>query len=434
MMLAITFHHEILRGKGSAYLALREEGAAERYHALLLNAATRSTAFDPQCEGTRAPYIYGLLQLTPDPKPYLAAAIEEFKFASLLRPRTGKENPEESNCYHNTVPNDDDFNFLAELLAHFAADGSYDALRALIAEYDALYQHLLTRATHPDLFFPERDVFECLAVTLCEKQLADPLDLVRDVGRIFDTNPIYRSYDFDMFHDMVGSEHRAKLKALREDSAIAAYLKMFYPEFCRDPENDEKNKAEEECEDLIFEFMPASSGEEYANFTHQPAECKPNTSTDPIEMMKLVDYYQDAHQVEDTLEALAKIRHPELRKWALARLESAPRYLLPIVMKNYEKEDAFEVTYELKQIEVDPHDLNGWHHVHLCLLNMERDGLTPPHEALAFVYRSTYCSHCRKNAIRQLHKAKMLSTEILSEALFDSDLETREIVKSIIHS
>ena len=156
------FITEIYRGKGSAYLAMREEGAAERYHTALMTAATRSTAFDPQCEGTRAPYIYGLLMLTPNPNCYLDAAISEFKFASMLNPLAKEGKREDTTWQHNATPNDDDFNFLTELLAHFAADHSYDALRALIFEYDALYQYLLTCTERPDFYFPERDAFETL--------------------------------------------------------------------------------------------------------------------------------------------------------------------------------------------------------------------------------------------------------------------------------
>lgn len=433
MMPAIDFHHELMRGKGSCYLALRETGAAERYHNVLMNAATRSTAFDQQCEGTRAPYIYGLLMLTPDPKVFLKEAIREFKFASLLRPRTGKENPEESNCFHNSVPNDDDFNFLAELLAHFAADESYDALKALVDEYDALYKHLLTRAERPDLFFPERDAFEHLCIALSEHQLGDPVDMIRDIGRILRDNPIYQSFDFDQFHDLVASEHRARIKTMMNDDAIAAYLKVYYPEFCRDPENRESAQSEEEFEDLLFEYLPKPSTSDYANMHHTPISSKlADENTSPFPFMEMVDFYKEAYKVEDALLALSKIRHPELRKWALARLESAPARILPIVIKNYEEEDHFEVVYELKQIEVDPLDLNGWHTVHHALLHMEKEGLTPPHEALAFVYRNTYCSNCRKQALRQLHKAKMLTATMLNEAMFDSNPDIRTFVKSLL--
>lgn len=257
MMPVIEFYKELLRGKGSCYHALREEGASERFHNVLLNAATRSTAFDPQCEGTRAPYIYELLLLTQNPKPYLIAAIREFRFSSVLHPRNenSKEDPEDANCAHNPAPTDDDFNFLSELLALFAQDESYDALCALIAEYDALYQHLLQRDARPDLFFPERDAYEQLSITLCEKNLADPIDVIRDVGKILRDNPIYTDYDFDQFHDLVASDHRSKIKTMLNDSAIVAYLKIYYPDFCKAPEDNARSQNEEYTEDLILDIM-----------------------------------------------------------------------------------------------------------------------------------------------------------------------------------
>lgn len=432
-MTVMEFYKDLLRGKGSCYHALREAEDKSRYQSPLMNAATRSTAFDPQCEGTRAPYIYELLLAAGDPRPYLAAAIKEFKFASLLREKSEADDEEEANCAHNPTPNDDDFYFLAELLALFAEDGSPNALSALIAEYDALFLHLLHRKERPDLFFPERDAFERLAITLCDKYLADPITAVRDVGRILRDNPIYESYDFDEFHDLVAHNHRQTLKTMIDDSAILAYLKIYYPDFCRDPENTARSQGEEDMEDLIFTLTPPSSPAENVRLYHAPRHSKlAEEANDPTAFMAMVDYYQDANRVEDALLALSKMRHPKLRKWALDRLESAPARLLPIVMKNYEEEDHFEVVYELKQVEVDGKDMNGWHGVHLALLDMEKDGLTPPHEALAFVYRHSYCSNCRQKALQQLHRAKMLTADMMNEALYDCSLETREFIRSLL--
>ena len=133
-MTVFEFFNELLRGKGNCYYAVKND--PERYQAFLTYAATRSTAYDMQCEGTRAGYIYELLTLTGDTVPYLTAAICAFHDASPLYRNTSPapSDEEEPDFSRNLSPTDDDFHFLAELLAHFAKDKNSEALAALVKE------------------------------------------------------------------------------------------------------------------------------------------------------------------------------------------------------------------------------------------------------------------------------------------------------------
>lgn len=426
-MTYLDFHRELCRGKGSCFYELQKE--PDRYRNILMYAATRSTAFDPQCEGTRADYIHELLLQTSDPKPYLDAAITSFKEASplcrdLIKEETADDD-EKPQFAKNPAPSDHDFHFLADLLALFAKDGYREAWEAIVMEYDRLFRHLANLTERPAPFFPARDDFEELAILVCESGLADVMIPVRDIGTLFE-NPLYTNFDFDQFHDIIGIPHRDTLKSHKDDAAISRYLAVYYPVFINDPASPKAHRHEEEFEDLIAEYLTEPPT------VHLPPHARAAKTSDPHALMATVDENADADEVEAALLSLAKIRHPDVRSWALSRLESDPARYLPIVMKNYTEEDRFELCYELKQVPVDPYGDGAWHGVQLSLLDMEEDGITPPYEALRFVVRYTLCSCCRLKAIKQLHGQNMLSSEILTDALHDSNFDIRAFVSSVL--
>lgn len=431
-MTYLDFYRDLCRGKGSCYLAMQEE--PDRYRNMLMHGATCSTAFDQQCEGTRAAYIHELLSLTSEIPSYIAASVVAFREASpLVRGKTAPPDPdeddEEPRFAHNPNPTDEDFHFIADLLALFAKDGDHTALTALIREYDTLFCHLRDLTERPDLFFPARDDFEQLAITLVDASLVDSLLVLSDIGKLYQ-NPIYKHYDFDQLHELVGIPSRERLKAQKDDPALARYLAVHYPTFSRNAE-EEACRHEEELEDLLAEFLP-STPKTGADCAHRPPQNR--ISADPHALMAIVDKGEDEAAIEDALLTLSKHRHPDLHDWALSHLESDPRHYLPILMKNYgeNNDDAFEVWYELKQITVDPNDENGWHGVHHALLDMKKDGFTPPEEALLFIYRNSYCSICRLEAIKQLYRAKALTADILAEALYDANPDTRALIRSFL--
>lgn len=431
-MTVIEFYHELLRGKGSCYLTVKD--APKSYYSALMNAATRCTAFDVQCEGTRADYIFALLNETGYVIPYLEAAIVAHHEASpLFRDAISNHTDDETPRFcHNPNPTNEDFHFLSELLALFAKNGNGRAKRALLSESNALFRYLLDCSERPDLFFPERDCFEELLITLCDHGLLDPIDAIADVGYLL-KNPIFTHYDFDQFHDLIGQERRQEIKARRNQPAFQAYLAAYYPDFLANPNDTAKAKEEEALEDLIADLMPSSVSEQNRTLNHEvPYSHLAEKTSNPTAFMVMVETYKDPDKVESAFLALSKMRDAKLRKWALERLESDPVHYLPIVMRNYEPEDEFELCYELKQIEVDPKDENGWHGVHLSLLHMKNYGPPAPAKALAFVYHHTYCPICRYNALRQLAEQKMLTTEMLSEALYDCYEKTRKFVRSIL--
>lgn len=399
------FCHDILRGKGSCFYAVQKD--PERFHGMLMQAATRSTAFDPQCEGTRAHYIYELLAMTPNKPIYLEGALIAFGEASPLRrskplPVTRTDRPQ---FPHNPTPCDHDFHFLAELLSLFAKDGSEEAKNALLTAYTELLRYLSLKKARPECFFPERDDFEQLSILLCEEKLLDPLLAIAHIGKLFE-NPLYTDFDFDIFHDTVGMPLLNELKKQGENADLSRYLHIYLPE----------TKSETE---------PIT--------TRRRERKTPEEPDDPHTLMEIVDKGATPDVTEEALMKLAAISHPDLRPWALSRIDDDPLHYLPILIRNYREEDSFEVWYALKQIPVDRENENNWHGVHLDLLHMKERGLQPPEKALLFIVRTTFCSCCRLEAIKQLHSARALTRDVLLDALHDSCKDTRDFVHSLLN-
>ena len=192
----------LLRGQGRCIQALRAE--PEKYRRGVLWACRHEVAYDPQCEGSRALFVYELICTYPDPQPFLEAAMESLQKA---RSDGGWK-----------------VQYLAELLICFAADGHGAAEAALWEKYEVLYAKLLKKRTLPEGIFPERDDFHMLCVLLGHDRKA-MVRIAADIGRLYRTKNIYDGDDFDWLFATGAKRYRKTLQQKAEHSAdIAAYL------------------------------------------------------------------------------------------------------------------------------------------------------------------------------------------------------------------
>ena len=136
----------------------------------------------------------------------------------------------------------------------------------------------------------------------------------------------------------------------------------------------------------------------------------------------LVDAKSSCEQLKEAAwRALSNLRHPAVRDFALAVLPEDSEAALPLLIKNYQEQDAPLLERLVTQIPVDFDETTGWHGIHLDVLNMVDDGLKAPAALLRHIYTTTYCSSCREHALRQMGKRRLLTDEILQECLFDSN-------------
>ncbi len=198
------FKQELLRGKGSCYYALKE--APERYKDIILWACRNNLSYDTQCEGTRAWFVYTLVNCYEDTTPFINTAVEALR-----------------NCSSYGGWKAD---YLCELLLYFSSDGSDIAWEAVCEKYSELYKILMERKRLPSgAVFSERDFFSQLCVYLADDKESF-LEIASDIGRLYRENSLYDGYDFDWLYDAKGKKYLSTLKKLAEKSEnIAWYVK-----------------------------------------------------------------------------------------------------------------------------------------------------------------------------------------------------------------
>ena len=60
------FKHDLRRGLGSCYIELKKCDSPEKYRDDLMWGCEHAFAYDTQSEGTRSPYLFGLIKLLGD--------------------------------------------------------------------------------------------------------------------------------------------------------------------------------------------------------------------------------------------------------------------------------------------------------------------------------------------------------------------------------
>ncbi len=410
------FKEALLRGQGRCIQAAKAN--PEKYWPVVLWACSHEVAFDPQCEGSRAWYVYQLIGCYEDRQPFQEAVIESL------------EKTKSSGSWK--------VQYLAELLQHFAVDGDRAAENALWDKYEALYQVLLRKKRLPEGIFPERDDFHALCVVLADRRAA-MVKIAEDIGRLYLTKDFYDSGAFDWLFSSGAKRYMATLKKRGEKSeAIAAYLREGLKE---------EQALEEKCQEvramLSGRRLSAAlkkSGDAQAVEAHARAyreQTEPEARAEALDAFCVCPYPEDPSPIlEDAVSAhpwlraaawraLENITHPKVRQFALEQLEKDFESAFPVWLANYRQEDEALLTQLVASVPVDFACTTAWHSVQIDVLRMEAQGKRVPAALLRYIYESNYCSCCRLDAVEQMGKRRMLTDEILEECLLDSNYDIR---------
>ncbi len=344
------------RGLGRVYLEVKKDPKA--CLPLMRWAAYSPTAFDEQCEGTRAPYIYGLFKLYDDPTPFLEKTADKL---------------------YETAPNDPAFNYLVELLAIAAGDNSLLAWQALEDAFDNLYLTLVAIKERPDDFFPERDALEVLCLYLAKHKVYTPGELSKKLRDLISENPLFTEEDFDQFFELYVS-----------------------PPIDRTPFVLSKQKKD----------LPPDIDELIADAENKEAD-------DWVRLSAI-------HHLTD-------LEDERVHALALRLIDEDPQDGVILLAANYQESDEENFVHNVKRVYCDLHDGQNWHAMHLAVLSMREDhGKLPPLEALYHIYEYTYCSCCRHRAVKELAVQNALTREILAEAIYDADFDTRAFIQDLL--
>lgn len=408
------FADALRKGKGRAVQHIRAHGDAG-VEDLLLEAATRSLGYDPQCEGSRGDWLMTMLSLCTNPAPYHHAVHKAF--------------PASQEHY--------DIAQMADMLLRLAQAGSREARRALYDKFDKREFSSEWLLSHEIIAL---DGFEGL------------LHVARGLGRRLATDP-----DFWLSGDLlhaVREERGAKEvdDALQLASTTDADIRRFCEELAvssSEPRAEGPYALDTFLNDLALgERNPpvlasrfarqGSDIEHRALFERIEREAEPHliarmlrvfaVRVDPpggIDRVLRFARHEDAAVREAAIEVLRRFSDDRIAELSGALLAAGSLEGIELLGENARPGDFGRAHQLLPSGAVDKH-------AHDLALSIVSTGRPDPHpeavDCLIWVYEQNPCAFCRQGAVDDLIKLGCLPEVLAAECLDDCMSEIREAV------
>lgn len=417
------FKAAMLRGLGRCVQAVREN--PEKYRDIILWACKRDIAYDAQCEGTRAWYLYTMVNAYPDEDTFVAAAADAL---GKYRPNGGW-----------------DLAHMAEFLSYFAEDGNKLARQALTAKFRELIGILHARKRRPNGVFHELEDLERLGVIMAFTPKS-ALRISGEFGRLYREKRYMKAGDFEWFYAVKGTEYKKILEqAAKEDENIALFMekeRTYRAEWDALRAQRQTNLPKKMNRIVRSRWLKSKADpetvKEYARAYRE--QTQPQQREEALAAFCCCPYPDDPQPViEDANSAceelrntawrvLENLRHPGVREFALKNVSDGlrTRENFGLLVTNYVPKDA-DMLEELLQKMIAGKD---WDAVHGAGMDIRRafhkgSGIPHPKHLLPLVYGYTPCSYCRHSALMAMSRHRMLTRKILEECLYDSNDDIR---------
>lgn len=423
-------------GLGRCELALQRESDIECFREIVLRGCLRNPAFDTQCEGTRAVYLYRLTRYFCDDAYFAQPVVEAF-----LKRRS-------SASWQ--------FNHELELLLCFARGGYYPARETLYRKYQQLYKKLRDR--HYDAAGQNfvRGDFEqlCIAIVDVDGRRAF-FRIAEELGALFQSNSEYVGWEFEWYYNHA-------LHSLHLKNAIEARVSRSAPlaYFCAKVWEAEQRKPARPVEGEIptaeelaaladngekisamarVRFARRAGQEEWTKLARLVLDVRTEAAKTallqvlstggrifPLAPGALIEYASADNEAlrEAACSVLEKSVGEEVHAFAETLLHKEENVACAICMlaRNFRPSDTALLLNAMKSLTVTYADESGWHAaiLGLCEILRERPKIKLPFEVLYYVYESSLCSCCRENLVREMGRRRMLTAEMLGECRFDS--------------
>ncbi len=436
------FKRYMMQGLGRCNIVLQKSEKIEKYKDVVLWGCLHNLAFDTQCEGTRADYVYKLTKFFDDEEYFLnplVEAYEKYKSKDLWQ-----------------------FHHLTLLLQCFAADGKETALDSLRKKYKFLHSRLINKRSFRSYDY-ERDYFEEICFSL--KTLGginEMLEIASDMGELFEKNPHYSGSSFDWFCARMSDDlGEVKLNLiLKLEAEKSKYIKIFYENytkalselqsFIRTPTEplsafDMKKEIDEKgmlplierirfnrlSEDMEKEKLARIIMDEPNEDKKAELLCVFFPLKEPFLFIPhniLIEYAKSTNENLKTaaIDILTDCVSDEARTFGFELLKNEDNknnkiQAIKILLRNYTKKDKEFLLSLLENIKIDYDEETGWHNIVLKILKLNDSGVKLPKEFFFYIYNKTLCSNCREGAIRALAKRRALTKDIIEECRFDSN-------------
>lgn len=434
------FEQALRCGRGNALIHVLNYGL-DGIDELVLQACLVSQAYDPQCEGHRAPWLYRMFKGSTLYQKFSEAIVE-----ALNKP--SEEHSIEQLC---------------ELASRMAVGG------------DEAAAHALRKFVWSQSFTSEDFPCGCNAIVLLDG-LPALIELARRLGNILLQNP--DEYVGSLLWLTEGTPHYDSAieelgRASIGDEAIAAYLAREREEIAK-READENESLEQKAArfekrrneyliefpvERIFLMASAPAGNRpypYSRFGRMAREAdldlilrRIETEKDHEVCLRLMWVFRTAtpSRIPACIWAFAESRDLRMRQAALRMLAnvSDPKIgefsrkmlrrssfsaedadLIELLARNYQPGDAELILSKLEN--VTPSD-DGLHSLGMSARRFCENNPVPEVAGIArWIYDTTPCSLCREGAVETLITCNRLPDYIAEECRYDANEETQSIV------
>ena len=439
------FRQYLKQGHGRAYMILKKAPDIDEYRADVLWGCLNAFAYDAQCEGSRAYYLYRIASLFPDKESFVSAICDKYL---LLSTRHGWEH------LH-----------FCELLNRYACDGNELAEETLRKKYRDIYGKMIARKRRgKQIYDCDRECLEHLAIVFAVRSINDWLEIAADLGQLTIESAYYRNhfmFDWLLHYSEEFYTRKRLLKLLERKKAGSKQLSVFYDKYLSEIEAENGIHARvnrSDTDSVKAEAMIAGARDnslaviDTVIFGRRADEDEKRTLAAAIEQesdhriqAKLLEVYRggdypgskqklieftmsdDENLREIALDVFGDCKGEIIVSHALRLLESGESIYAAVcaLLSNYDRKFKSSILKALKSESLTDDEVHG---IVMTVTGAEDRGIHLPKEFFEFAYNRSPCSTCREYVVRHMSKHGWLSKEIAEECLYDCNSNIAEYV------
>ena len=440
-----SFRQYLKQGHGRAYVILQSVHDIEEYRADVLWGCLHGFAYDAQCEGSRASFLYRLVSLFPDKESFLPQICR--KYLSLST-RLGWE-----------------YLHFSELLDCFARDDNDIAEQALYDKYNVVLQKMIAKKRF-GVYDNDRECLEYSAIIFSSRSIENWMKIASDLGRLVVENDHYREhFVFDWFiaHSEDLYKRKRLIRLLRQAQHTSNTIRAFYGIYVSQIEENDEIRDTRDPNAIIApsadelkhiaeneDRIPASS---QARFRHRADEIEKKKLADALEQEddpeikakllsafigydypgskeKLIEYTESKNEAlrEVALNVFSDCRGEIAAARAskmLAEKENIDTALC-VLISNYKREYKAAVLDTLKSERLTDDEIHG---IVMSINGATDFGINLPREFFEYVYEKSPCACCREYSVRYMSKHGWLTRVIAEECFYDCNHDTVDYVR-----
>jgi hypothetical protein len=413
------FLNSLKRGTGEAYLIVKDNPKID-FSNQIIKGALNIYAYDGQCEGNRANYIFDIISISKQKDKIRKAVLQGLE----------TEQDDTWNLTH-----------LFALTKLYAQQNDEEAKQAI-------YDRFLNNSIEGSDWVGYSEILEL-------DGLQGLLFIAEKFGKHIDQNPDDYQDDWIISYFQEKNQDLKVNEELKKTAKANKYIRLYLDNLKRTKASQEKHKTEfTEYIDIIDEVLnskPFISFSRKRNLTdeeiNQVAKRLLNeTDKSNIEkFLDIFDFYKFPFDsdlilnfakqkknsknsiVDNAIDALKHLKSKSIREFALDKIQNCknPINYLEILISNYQNGD-FNILYDIANKTNDEHKIEQLARIFTDIY--EANNTQECKVPLEILYDKMNCGIHRNGILKILLKNNVLSEKIKEEIKFDSDLETREIL------